>query len=356
MSYQSDLLALLYKSIFKPLVFHVDAELVHDSITKMGENLENQQRFLSWLFAFHDPALKKKVLGIEFENPIGLSAGFDYDGHLAQVLKYVGFGFNTVGTVTARPYGGNPKPRLVRLPKSKSILVNKGFKSEGAIAVANRLDKKNLQGHTIGVSIGSTNNPEVNTIQKAIDDYLFSFDVFKNKKYIKYFEINISCPNTGMTESFTEPTNFRDLLKAVTSLNVTKPIFIKMPNEIDTQISDSIVKTALNHEVRGFIFSNLAKDRRNKALDRSEYLNIANLKGNLSGKPTEKGANSLLSHTRQKFGENVALVGCGGVFNTQDVLEKFSAGADLVQLITGIIFEGPQLIGQMCQSIASRYH
>ncbi|MBI2268222.1 MAG: quinone-dependent dihydroorotate dehydrogenase [Candidatus Blackburnbacteria bacterium] len=356
MNYKSHIATLLYKNLFRPIAFQIDAEIVHDTITKLGENLENQNSLLSWLFAFRDPALKRKVLGIDFENPTGLSAGFDYDGHLAKVLKYIGFGFNTVGTVTAKPYEGNPKPRLVRLPKSRSILVNKGFKSEGAIAVAQRLDKKDLQGHTVGISIGSTNSPKVNTINKAIDDYTFSFDIFKKKKYIKYFELNISCPNTNMTESFIEVQNFKNLVKEVTSLSMEKPIFVKMPNEIDAKKSDLLVEAALTQGISGFIFSNLVKNRENRAFDQNEILNVANLKGNFSGKPTTKGANHLISHTRKKFGGNVAIIGCGGVFNTKDALEKFSAGADLIQLITGIIFEGPQLISQICRDYQLHTH
>ncbi len=144
------------------------------------------------------------MLGIKFSNPIGLSAGFDYDGHMAKVMKYVGFGFNTVGTVTARPWAGNSPPRLARLPKSRSLLVNKGFKNEGAEKIAQRLDKKDLTGHTVGISVGS--------VTDNIDDYLFVFNVFRDKKYVSYFELNISCPNIAVK------INFRELVKAVASL------------------------------------------------------------------------------------------------------------------------------------------
>src|SRR5258708_2838564 len=131
----------------------MDAEFIHDAVTHTGEFLEHSTEPLEWLFAYKNKILNKTIYGIKFENPIGLSAGFDYDGHLAKVMKYVGFGFNTVGTVTYSSYEGNKKPRLARLPKSKSLLVNKGFKSEGAIEVAKRLDAKNLKEHNIGISI-----------------------------------------------------------------------------------------------------------------------------------------------------------------------------------------------------------
>ena len=351
MSFKRDLFASTYQNVFKPIAFSQDAEMVHDRITSLGERLENQRALLEFLFAYKNPKLEKEVLGIKFANPIGLAAGFDYDGNMAKVLKHVGFGFNTVGTVTASAYEGNKKPRLARLPKSMSLLVNKGFKSEGAKKVAQRLDRKKLQAHTVGVSIGATNIPEVDTIYKAIDDILKSFEIFKKKKYIKYLELNISCPNTLIPESFRDPKNFNKLTLAIKKLKVPQPIFVKMPNEIALKDSDALVRVALKNGINGFIFSNLVKDRNNKAIRRDELKKVENLKGNFSGRPTTKNALSLIKHTRKTFGKDVAIIGCGGTFNVKDVKDKFDAGADLVQLITGIVFQGPQLIGQICEEL-----
>ncbi|MDO8599862.1 MAG: dihydroorotate dehydrogenase (quinone), partial [bacterium] len=150
----------LYKKLLRPLLFSFDSESVHNYLTYLGERGENLNWFLESQYKFRNRSLAKTVLGVSFENPIGLSAGFDYDGHLAKVMKHVGFGFNTIGTVTAKPYEGNKAPRLVRLIESKSILVNKGFKSSGAQEVEKRLDKKDLRGHTVGISVGSSNLPE----------------------------------------------------------------------------------------------------------------------------------------------------------------------------------------------------
>lgn len=352
MSWQRKIIGRLYRGILKPLAFQADAEMIHDHANWLGEHLENNEQLLSSVFRYSNPKLTKKVLGINFSNPVGLPAGFDYDGHLAQVLKFVGFGFNTVGTVTASPYEGNEKPRLARLPKSKSLLVNKGFKSEGAVAIAGRLDKKSLTNHTIGVSVGSTNTAEINTINKAIDDYLSTFDVFKTKKCVSYWELNISCPNTALTESFASTANFQKLTRAIASLKLRQPIFVKMANEIGAAQSDKLVSIAIRSGIRGFIFSNLVKDRKNSAFDQEEMRRFANKKGNFSGKPTEKNAKSLLSHTRAKFGKEVALVSCGGIFSPTDAIERFQNGADLVQLVTGMIFQGPQLIGEICEELA----
>src|SRR3989338_10743894 len=165
---------------------------------------------------------------------------------------------------------------MLRLPKSKSILVNKGFKSEGAKSVVHRLDKKDLQNHTIGISVGSSNISEVDTIKKAIDDYLFTFDIFINRQYVKYFELNISCPNTTITGTFTTSKNFEELVREVQKLKVKAPIIVKMPNEIPFELSDELVRIALKHNIRGFIFSNLVKDRNNKMLDAEEIMKFAN--------------------------------------------------------------------------------
>lgn len=309
--------------------------------------MENTGWLLEALYSYKNKKLNKNVLGIDFENPVGLAAGFDYDGHLVKVMKHIGFGFNTVGTVTAKLYEGNKAPRLGRLIKSQSILVNKGFKSEGAVKVAKRLDSKKLDGHAIGISVGSSNIPSVNTIEKAIKDYLFTFKLFKEKSYVKYFELNVSCPNAAMSESFLDLKNFENLVKTVVNLNLKQPIFIKMPNEITLQDAERLVSVGLKYSIKGYIFSNLVKDRSNKFFVKSEIEEVANLKGNFSGKPCFENSNKLLKHIRSKFGDKVVLVGLGGIFTPQDAIEKFESGADLVQLITGMIFEGPQIAGEI---------
>lgn len=345
-------IATLYQNILKPALFTVDAEKIHNLFTIIGETSEAFAPLIEKSFSYQNKSLRKRLLGITFENPIGLSAGFDYDGHLAEIMKHVGFGFNTVGTVTAKPYDGNKPPRLVRLPKSKSILVNKGFKSEGAEKVSQRLDKKNLKGHTVGISVGSSNIPKVNTIKKAIDDYLFTFDIFKDKNYVKYFELNISCPNTAMTEGFVTMKNFEKLLAEISKLKLKKPILIKMPSEVELSESHKLVKRALSKDIHGFIFSNLVKNRSNRYLNREEVAKVSIYKGNFSGRPASANSLNLLKETRNKFGKEVVLVGCGGVFTYQDALDKFEAGADLIQLITGMIYQGPQIAGEINYNLA----
>ncbi len=336
-----------YRYIAKPILFLFDSEFDHDLMTSMGEKSENMGWLLHGLYGYRHPSLGKKVLGLDFENPIGLAAGFDYDGHMAKLMKHIGFGFNTVGSVTALPYEGNPKPRLGRLVKSKALLVNKGFKSGGSHAIRTRLDQKKLTGHTVGISVGSSNLSIINSVSKAIADYVATFKLFQNRAYVKYFELNISCPNISLKGAFNDPTNFSKLCVAIKKLKLKQPLFVKMPNEISFKDSDSLVQVALNHGIRGFIFSNLVKDRTNPAFDKDEIAAISHLRGNFSGKPTFANSVKLIRHTRKKFGKDIAIIGTGGVFNSTDAKAKFAAGADLIQLISAMIFEGPQVVGQI---------
>ncbi len=275
---------LAYRRLVKPFLFGLDPELVHSGITYLGEGLENIGEVTEAIFSYQNKKLGKKVLGVEFPNPVGLAAGFDYDGHLAKTVGEVGFGFNSVGTVTARPYRGNDRPILARLPKSQSLLVNKGFKSEGAEVVAKRLDQKDLEERVVGISVGSSNIAEIDTVAKAIEDYLVTFDIFKKKKYCKYFELNISCPNTAMPEPFGDLNNFQGLVREVAKLRLRQPIFVKMPiSKTDKEIM-TMLEIISQHCPKGVILGNLQTNRQHPQLHPEEIAEFST--GNFSGKPT----------------------------------------------------------------------
>jgi dihydroorotate dehydrogenase subfamily 2 len=348
----------LYGSIAKPILFSLEPEKAHNTISALGELIARTpiKEAMKNIIAVKDESLHRELWGIKFENPVGLAAGFDYNGRMADLMPAVGFGFNTVGTVTAQPYAGNPTPRLTRLTKSSAILVNKGFKSEGAVAVAKRLDCKKLTEGVLGISIGNSNVPEINSISKAIHDYLTTFSVFYKKPYIKYFELNISCPNTSLTESFLRPTNFSLLLKELTRLNISKPILIKMPCDILMEHTDQLIEIALKENYNKFIFSNLLKNRSKANLSTEEEALIKDLQGNISGRPTFQSSNKLIKHARKKYGQDIYIVGCGGIFSAHDAYLKMKLGANLVQLITGLIFQGPQLIGEINGQLTTLFH
>lgn len=341
----------VYKKIIRQAIFAVfDAETIHNLLTNLGEllgSLINTTKIDKVCTKNKFPTLKQKVAGINFDNPIGLAAGFDYEAKLTQFLPYLGFGFETVGTVTNMAYEGNPKPRLGRLPKSKSLMVNKGFKSSGAKSVANYLMGKTYK-FPVGISIGRTNSAKLKTQKQSINDIISAFNVLEAAKLNNsYYELNISCPNLihGGNITFYTPKNLKELLVEVDKLKLKKPVFVKMPITESDEDTLKMLKVISKHSPVGVIFGNLQKDRKHKRFDQDEINSVK--MGNFSGKPTYDRSNELISLTYKHYKKRFIIIGCGGVFNGADAYEKIKRGATLVQLITGLIFEGPELAAKI---------
>jgi len=364
----------IYRKIIKPILFKFPADDVHSYFLKVGRKL-GKNKFSKWflgnIFAYKSSILGQEKLGIVFKNPVGLAAGFDYDADLINILPSIGFGFNTIGTVTHLPYEGNPRPMLGRLPKSKSLLVNKGFKSRGIDLVLKKVSKsrkkfsqlsdvKHPTSYTwenknpLGISIGSTNKV-YKSLDEMAEDIILAFKKVVEVDYFDYYEINISCPNlinaSCFTNTFDNPEGLDMLLTKLSVFNFSHPVFIKMHLEEGVEESLALVEIASHYKwISGLIFSNLAKDRSNPAFDKSEISKAG--KGNFSGKPTEKHSNELLSEVYKKYGNRFLLVGCGGVFTGSDAYEKIKRGATLVQMITGMIYQGPGQIGIINKELA----
>lgn len=341
-------LSFIYKNVVKRIFFQFDPERVHKFTVSRGEFLGRVQplnKFLGKLFNNKSPKLKQRILGIEFDGPIGLAAGFDYEARLTQILPSLGFGFQTIGTITNLSYEGNPRPRLGRLPKSKSLMVYKGFKNKGATWTAEKLAKLNFK-TPIGISIGKSNSINTNTQKSAIADILQAFDKFEelNTKNA-YYELNISCPNLFGNVTFYPPKNLDELLSSVNLLRIKKPIFIKMPIELSDGQTIKLLDIIMKHKIPGVIFGNLQKDRRNPALDQEEVKRFKN--GNFSGLPTQKRSDELIALTYKHCKGKLVIIGCGGVFSAKDAYRKIKLGANLVQLITGLIYEGPLLVARI---------
>lgn len=338
----------IYKNSLKKIFFLRDPEEVHNHIIFLGEMLGSSilaKNLIRHISNIESPLLQQNMLGMHFANPVGLSAGFDYEGRLTQILPSIGFGFETIGTITNQAYDGNPKPRLGRLPKSQSLMVNKGFKNLGAKETIENLKKLSFD-FPVGISIGRSNNGTCDTVMKSIDDITKAFTFFE-KSSVKnsYYELNISCPNLFGNVSFYPPKNLTMLLKAIDALHIKKPIFLKMPiNESDKDVLD-MLDVAAKSSLKGIIFGNLQKDRENKAfyIDEVQKFSV----GNFSGKPTYKRSNELIRMSYKNYKKRFIIVGTGGVFSAEDAYEKVLLGASLVQLITGMIFKGPQLIAQI---------
>ncbi len=339
----------LYTRLVKPVFFVIDAEVVHESMTATGELLGKfaaSRWLMSVLFGYSDSSVRSSHDGITFPSPIGLAAGFDYNGRLTQILPSLGFGFHTIGTVTLHPYPGNEGQRLGRMPKSQGLLVNKGLKSWGAAAIARNLEHLVLHIPT-GISIASTNKL-YNSTREQLLDIATSYLIFeKSRAQHVFYEMNISCPNTFGGEPFTTPERLELLLQLLDTLDLSRPVYIKMPIDQEEKISLSLMKVASAHHIAGLIFGNLTKDKTNPAIEESEREIWKQVKGNISGKPTWERSNALLKLAKKHFPDRFTLIGTGGIFSPGDVLKKQEFGAEICQLITGMIFQGPQLIGQI---------
>ena len=338
----------VYACILKPIFFQMDPEIIHTTMTRSGETmgrLPGMKKVMRIMVKQNLPILYQKLLEIDFEGPIGLAAGFDYEARLTQILEPLGFGFQSIGTITNTACEGNDKPRLGRLPKSLSLMVNKGFRNPGVAVVVQKLAGKEFRIH-VGLSVGRTNVKQEMSEKEVIDDIVMTFKRLGWAKLKNaYYELNISCPNLYGSVSFYPEVALNRLLTAVDKLKLTKPVFIKMPiNETNKDVLKMLAVIA-KHSPAGVIFGNLQKDRKNPALDPDEVAkwNV----GNFSGRPTYERSNELIALAYKKYKKRFVIIGCGGVFSAQDAFVKIKKGASLIQMITGMIYKGPQLISDI---------
>lgn len=338
----------IYRNFLKRIFFLINPEIIHEFMLNFGNLLEKNSlltKFIKYSVRIDDASLTQKVSGISFSNPLGLAAGFDYEAKLTQILTSLGFGFGTVGTITNLPYEGNPAPMLGRLPKSKSLMVNKGFKNAGAKEIISRLTDVNFE-MPIGISIGQTNSQKFKTQKQGVADIISAFTLFEQSRVKNaYYELNISCPNLFSKISFYPKANLKELLGEIEKLRVQKPIFIKMPIDKSDKETLGMLNVIAKFKIAGVIFGNLQKNRNDPALVQDEVKKFK--VGNFSGKPTEKRSNELIKLAYKYFNKRFVIIGCGGIFCAQDAYRKIKLGARLVQLITGLIYEGPQLVAQI---------
>lgn len=320
----------LYKNLLRPVLFQIDSEKIHNLFLRFGENAGKFYR----VSPNFDPRLCQTLTGISFPSPVGLAAGFDYEARLTQLLPALGFGFETVGTITNLPYEGNPRPRLGRLPKSKSLMVNKGFKNLGAKATIEKLSALRFT-IPLGVSIGT---------RESVSDLVSAFIKFEKASLPhSYYELNISCPNIKNGPNFYIPKNLKTLLAELDKLKISKPVFVKMPISEPNKKFLCLLDVIANFSPKGVILGNLQKDR--KTLDPSER-ELYSI-GNFSGRPTFKRSNELIAKAYKIYRDRFVIIGCGGIFSATDAYEKILCGASAVQLITGLVFEGPQLVSEI---------
>lgn len=337
-----------YEWILKPIFFKFDPEIIHDRMSSFLHFLGKYtvtQKIASLFWNYRNPSLEQNILGINFKNPVGLAAGFDKDGKLIEIMSSLGFGFTEIGSITAKPYNGNPKPRLYRLPQTKSLRINYGLKNLGAEVLHQQLQNK-IWSLPVGINIAKTNSLETSEINKGIEDYFFTYKIFQDIG--DYFTINISCPNTCEEKPiFSEPQNLNLLLNKIFSITKRKPVLIKLsPDLSDTKLQE-ILEICQKYPVDGFICTNLTK------------VNLLNHpgKGGFSGKAVKELSNNMIRKVYKFYNSAEArlpqglnkpiIIGVGGIFNAEDAYKKIKAGASLIELITGMIFEGPQVISEI---------
>lgn len=331
----------MYKSLIRPLLFKCDPEEVHHFTFSFLKNFG----FLAKLFLpkpIEDKRLEREVFGLKFKNPIGLAAGFDKDAKLFNELSDLGFGFIEIGTLTPKPQPGNDKKRLFRLKEDSAIINRMGFNNGGVDAAIERLEKnKNV---LIGGNIGKN---KVTPNEEAVNDYKICFQ--KLFPFVDYFVVNVSSPNTPNLRELQEKKPLTELLSTLQNLNLEKPkpkpILLKIaPDLTDSQLLD-IIEIVNETRIAGVIATNTTLSRENLVSENKTET------GGLSGKPLTRRSTEVIRFLSEKSGKAFPIIGVGGIHSAQDAIEKLEAGASLVQLYTGFIYEGPELINEINREI-----
>ena len=337
--------------LLKRILFLHDPEKVHDLFIFFGEflgSLTIARTTVGYFCRYSHPALRTKVLGIDFENPVGLAAGFDKDVRLMNIMPSVGFGFMEVGAITRHPYEGNPGLRLLRLPKDKALIVYYGLKNIGAESVLKKIDKLHSS-IPVGINIAKTNRADIKG-DKSVEDYVGTYRMLGS--YFDYVTLNISCPNTQDGCTFQDPNLLGQLLNAIDKEVKNKPVFLKISNHLSTEEVDDILGVVKKYKcVDGFVIANLSKRRDIINLKSSPELLNKLPQGGISGMPIQGISTDLIRYIYKKTGGKYVLVGLGGIFTAEDAYAKIKAGASLVQLITGLIYGGPMTIKRINQGL-----
>lgn len=343
----------MYKFLVRPFLFLLDAERAHHltfSLVRFLSKIGFSGVFKS-LYTTEDKRLEREIFGLKFKNPVGLAAGFDKDALLYNQFSNFGFGFVEIGTLTPKPQEGNPKRRLFRLKADEAIINRMGFNNKGVFDAVERLKKEH---HVlIGGNIGKN---KVTSNDDAIKDYLICFDALFD--HVDYFAINVSSPNTPGLRELQGKKPLMALLRELKKENVKyakdkkeKPILLKIaPDLTDNQLLD-IIQIVETTKIDGVIATNTTIERKNLKSD----LVQTEEKGGLSGKPLKDRSTYVIRFLAERSNKAFPIIGVGGIHSPQDALEKLEAGADLVQLYTGFIYEGPSLIKRINRAILENH-
>lgn len=343
----------MYKSIIKPYFFSKDPEKAHYhamGLLAKTSKLPFIGSIYKSMWSTNRDDLAKEVFGLRFKNPVGLAAGFDKDGRWIKELAQLGFGFIEVGTVTPLPQEGNAKPRLFRLPKDEAVINRMGFNNQGVDALADRLSQlPSKRDYLIGGNIGKN---KVTPNEKAVEDYIICFK--KLHHLVDYFVVNVSSPNTPGLRELQDKEPLTKILSTLQEINTTydqsKPILLKIAPDLTLDQIKDIADIVADCNIAGVIATNTTISREGLATkDKSKEE-----KGGLSGKPVRSRSTEVIKLLRQKLPQHIKIIGVGGIQTSSHAKEKLEAGADLVQVYTGFIYEGPAIVKNILNGITQK--
>lgn len=333
---------LVYKNGIKPQLFKRHPDDVHHRMVSSARRFGRLAAPLR-ILTHTDKRLEQDLFGLHFANPIGMSAGLDKNAEMAHVAKAIGCGFTTVGSLTDRPRQGNEHPWFYRLPKTRSLVVHVGMANLGLDTIAPRLKRRPGRFPLVASVAVVSQKPGCNEVE-IIKDASAAALRLKDPALCDAVEINISCPNVADDQPFTRAAALDKLLTAVDKLELGKPIFVKMPNLVEWPRYKEMLDVILKHNVQAAVVANLVKDRANASVKDDLP---ADVRGGLSGEPCRERSLALIRQTYNYCGDRLTIIGVGGTFTAQDAYDKIRAGASLVGMITGLIFEGPQVVGEI---------
>jgi dihydroorotate dehydrogenase len=341
---------MIYRNIVRPLLFLLEPETVHKlvvSLLKFIHLFPGTGKLISFFYTESDKSLERTVFGLKFLNPVGLAAGFDKNAEVYNELAGFGFSFIEIGTVTPREQPGNKRPRSFRLPADKALINRMGINNEGAEAIAEKLRKNNPR-IIIGGNIGK-NTLTLNS--NAVDDYKYCFEVLYD--VVDYFVVNISCPNIGDIKGLQDADNLFEILSTLRMVSdqkpVRKPILLKISPDLNFNQLDEVIDIAIKTGIDGFVATNTTITRHGLSSPDSEVQGIG--KGGLSGLPLRNRSTRIIRYLVKKSEGKIPVIGAGGIMSPEDAIEKLNAGASLIQVYTGFIYEGPSIVKKINRAV-----
>jgi dihydroorotate dehydrogenase len=358
----------IYQSGIRPILFSAlkaDPELLHHQVLRLLSWLEHTnehplgywvQTRLQQTYCLSDSRLKQCLWGLEFPNPVGLAAGFDKDGVAPSLWGAFGFGFTELGTVTLQAQPGNPRPRMFRLIEDKAVLNRMGFNNKGAQALAQRLERSNLQSSRLTIPLGiNLGKSKITPLEEAAADYLGSFRLLKD--WGDYFVVNVSSPNTPGLRSLQDAAQLSVIVDALQQENKSqKPIFVKIAPDLEWEAIADVIHLAQTHQLSGIIATNttISRDSLKTRMIEKTGKSVEQEAGGVSGVPLRQRSTEVIRFIYKKTQGQLPIIGVGGIFTAEDAWEKITAGASLIQVYTGWVYEGPWMIRRILAGLLDK--